>query len=193
MLPALLCVSMSVVAAPNSVDQPQASVRQLIADMQALNIAPEGGVLSLKQSQENQVVVEKLRTSLSVKELGQSALATYNKKLTSSQKKEFFELLDELFVKVIYPQAAKFLGKLELAYHSSKSRDDVHVVLVEVSHPDEGLIELEFFLTKSESKWVVRDLLLDGVSLRRDIERQVQMVLKKEGFSGLVTRIRSKF
>lgn len=194
LLTALLCVSWCVAAEPEPVDQHQLRVRRLITDIRAFNIGSDSGEgLSTTETSENQVVASKLREALGLEMLSHSALGEAGKKLKAAQKAEFSKLLEQLFTKVIYPQAAKFLSKLELTYQDSESRGELCVVRVEVSHPDEGLIELEFFLKELNSRWIVQDLWLDGVSLRRDIEAQVQAILKKDGFSGLVARIRSKF
>jgi len=66
------------------------------------------------------------------------------------------------------------------------------VVETEVSHPKEGQVGIEYKLRKTKGKWMVDDVLLDGVSMATNVRSQVQQVIAKESYQGLVKRMREK-
>jgi phospholipid transport system substrate-binding protein len=69
---------------------------------------------------------------------------------------------------------------------------DEAVVETTVSHPKEGQVTIEYKLHKTGDHWTVADVLLDGVSLVTNVRTQMQQVIAKESYQGLLKRMREK-
>ena len=132
--------------------------------------------------------------------LAQRALGAHWAKLSAAERKTFRKLLRDLFHEVAYPNAAEFFGDLALQVNGVQEDDTLlvlgppgmQVVNTEVSHPEEGLVEIDFALAKVGGEWKVVDVVLDGVSLGLDIRSQMQEILAEDGYAELKRRMREK-
>mgnify|MGYP006292707277 CR=1 FL=1 len=167
-------------------------VRELVATIRALEPPKDGEKLSAAREQKNARIVEKAHAALDIDGLARRALGPTWKDLRPAQREEALELLRRSFAEIAYPQSAKFFGELDLDYRDAGPRGDQHVIAVAVSHPDEGLIDLEFFLEKVDGRWKVVDLHLDMVSLALDIQSQMRKIVIDDGVDELLRRMRSK-
>jgi phospholipid transport system substrate-binding protein len=61
-----------------------------------------------------------------------------------------------------------------------------------VVHPEEGEVEVGYCLVLQDGRWLIEDILLDGVSLRLDLRSQAQKILREESYEELKRRLREK-
>ena len=66
------------------------------------------------------------------------------------------------------------------------------VVPLTVIHEKEGEVDIDFRMKQSAEKWLVIDVILDGVSMRNNLRSQVYKILKKNDFNDLVRRMKKK-
>lgn len=152
-------------------DSPELSAQEKAANSQAQKVAEE---------------------ALAVKELAQRVLGSEWTKLKANEQKEFTQLLTSLFQKVAYPKSAEFFGDLQIEFRNEKITGAEAVVETVVSHPKEGQIDISYQLRQINNKWMIEDVLLDGVSLLTNVRSQIQQVIAKESYRGLVKRMREK-
>jgi phospholipid transport system substrate-binding protein len=167
-------------------------VRGLIEAIRAFEGPKDGESLSSIQEQKNQRTVERAHAALDFEGLARRSLATTWDRLDPKGRAAFVSLLKRLFAEVAYPNSSEFFGSLDLEIEDGGARKDRHVIEVAVSHPDEGLVDLEFFLGEVDGRWKVVDLHLDGVSLALDIRAQMQRIIKEDGYEALVERMKKK-
>ncbi len=160
----------------------------MVSVVQRFETTQKGKTLAETQREKNHVLVEDLHKHLDFEGLSRTALGRFFEDLSSKQRTAFGKLLRRMFAEIAYPNAAKFFGSLKLSFQDKGKKNQSHVVMVTAEHIDEGMIELEFFMRRQSGLWLVEDFALDGVSLRKDIEREIQVSLKKEGFEGVVRR-----
>ena len=130
--------------------------------------------------------------TLAVKELAQRVLGPEWTKLKANEQKEFTQLLTSLFQQVAYPKSAEFFGDLQIEFRNEKITGAEAVVETVVSHPKEGQIDISYQLRQINNKWMIEDVLLDGVSLLTNVRSQIQQVIAKESYQGLMKRMREK-
>jgi phospholipid transport system substrate-binding protein len=152
-------------------DSPELSAQGKAANSQAQKVAEE---------------------TLAVKELAQRVLGSEWTKLKANQQKEFTQLLTSLFQKIAYPKSAEFFGDLQIEFRNEKIAGAEAVVETVVSHPKEGQIDISYQLRQINNKWMIEDVLLDGVSLLANVRSQIQQVIAKESYQGLMKRMREK-
>jgi len=65
-------------------------------------------------------------------------------------------------------------------------------VLLTVLHSEEGEVGLEFVLEQNSRRWMVVDVVLDGVSMRNNLRAQFYKVLKQHDYRELLRRLEKK-
>ncbi|HXG18305.1 MAG TPA: ABC transporter substrate-binding protein [Methylomirabilota bacterium] len=130
--------------------------------------------------------------TLPIPELSKQVLGPQWEKLNAAEQKNFVQLLQELLKKVAYPKSAEFFGDLQIDFVSERVTGADAVVETMVSHPKEGQVTIEYKLHQAGGRWTLNDVLLDGVSLVTNVRTQMQQVIAKESYQGLLKRMRDK-
>lgn len=167
-------------------------MKGLVETIRSYERPADGGSLTPIQERENERIVEQAHAVLDFEGLARRSLGSTWEASSPARKKEVLDLLRRLFAEVAYPESSKFFGKLSLDFEDAGTRGERRVIAVAVSHPDEGLVDLEFFLEKVDGRWKVVDLHLDMVSLAADIRTQMQKIVAEDGYDELLSRMRAK-
>ena len=162
---------------------PTDTVKQLLDAMRSYTTA-SGSVNASAQK-----VVE---GTLPIQDLSKQVLGAHWAKLNAAEQKNFVQLLRDLLQKVAYPKSAEFFGDLQIEVVNERIRGTEAVVETMVSHPKEGQVTIEYKLQQAGERWTISDVLLDGVSLVTNVRTQMQQVITKESYQGLLKRMREK-
>ncbi len=156
-------------------------VRSLVRLVKSFEGAPEA---------EQAKAAREIHGLLDIDGLAERSLLDTWKTLDAGGRKDFVALLKRLLAEVAYPQSAKFFKGLQIEYEDAGTFGGRHTILLNVTHPDEGLIEIEFFLEPESNE--VQDIAIDGVSLALDIRSQMQKIIKEDGFDALKAKMKKK-
>jgi phospholipid transport system substrate-binding protein len=178
--------------AEGSVTQGEATtvVKRLLDSVRSYKKA--SSELSAQEKAGNAQAQKVAEETLAVNDFAQRALGTEWAKLKAKERQDFTQLLTSLFQKVAYPKSAEFFGELQIEFRNEKIIGTEAVVETIVSHPKEGRIDINYQLQRINNKWMIRDVLLDGVSMFANVRSQIQQVIAKESYQGLVKRMREK-
>ena len=168
---------------------PRASVQQLLGEIRQIN---KGKNLSSQKDAENQKHAQSALVWLNVAEISQKALGKHWAKRSDPEQKRFQVLLGELFLYVAFPSSAKFFAELNLVYGKTKEEKQRTVVPLTVVHEREGEVDIDFRLTQTEKRWLVVDVVLDGVSMRNNLRSKFYKVIAKKGFNELMRKMEKK-
>jgi phospholipid transport system substrate-binding protein len=168
---------------------PQVSVQQLLGEIRQIN---KGKNLSSQKDAENQKHAQSALVWLNVAEISQKALGKHWAKRSDPEQKRFQVLLGELFLYVAFPSSAKFFAELNLVYGKTKEEKQRTVVPLTVVHEKEGEVDIDFRLTQTEKRWLVVDVVLDGVSMRNNLRSKFYKVIAKKGFNELMRKMEKK-
>ena len=122
--------------------------------------------------------------------MSQRTLATNWKKTTDEEKDKFVELFSQLIEN-------SYVGKIEsytnerVDYPGEKvsGRKAVVETLIITSSAD---IPVDYRLYQKGDQWLVYDVIIEGVSLISNYRSSYQEIMKKEGFDGLLAKMRAK-
>ncbi len=167
----------------------QDSVHRLI---DKIKMTVQGDVLSTEEGNTNKKIFEEAIQFLDVAQISQKSLGKYWKKVNAKDQKQFTSLLRELFMYVAFPNSAKFFKKLKIDYGTSETKDEKTVVPLKVMHEEEGEVGIDFVLHQKKNRWLVLDVILDGVSMRNNLRSQFRRILKKKNFSDLLRQMEKK-
>jgi len=192
----LFCVGMAALAVmglmiPGVVQagEPQQAVRSLLETIQQIKEV-EG--LPPEEAKANRALMDRAVVHLDVPRVSEKTLGRHWEKRSAEERKQFIELLGELFRYVAFPNSAKFFRELEIEYKGNSVEGGTATVPVIVRHPDEGRISIDFVMFERGGKWRVEDVIMDGVSMRTNLRSQFHQVIRKEEFSGLVQRMQGR-
>jgi phospholipid transport system substrate-binding protein len=136
----------------------------------------------------------RLKGFLDIDELGERALRDHWSKLTAGQKKQFLELLRQL-VEANYIRALRSNRDYEVRYVKEEPAGADLRVYTELTlrKPDKtSTISVDYVLRKGKDGWRAFDLITDGVGLVENYRAQFNKIMAKEGFDGLLARMRKK-
>jgi phospholipid transport system substrate-binding protein len=139
-------------------------------------------------------ISSELKSFLDVEELGQRALNEHWKSLNASQRKQFLALLREL-VEGNYLKAMRSNLSYQVSYLKEEEKEGSRWVSTEVHLERNGRPEtmsVDYALRKEGDTWRAFDLVTDGVGLVENYRAQFNKIIAKEGFSGLIERMRKK-
>ncbi|HTV25921.1 MAG TPA: ABC transporter substrate-binding protein [Polyangiaceae bacterium] len=135
-----------------------------------------------------------LGSFLDVEGLGQRALSEHWKELNAGQRKQFLTLLREL-VEGNYLKAMRSNLSYEVRYLKEEEKDGSRWVSTEIHLERNGRPEtmsVDYALRKEGDSWRAFDLVTDGVGLVENYRAQFNKIIAKEGFNGLIERMRKK-
>jgi len=168
---------------------PQASVQQLLGEIRQIKKEKS---LSSEKDAENQKHSQSALGWLNVAEISKKALGKHWAKRSDPEQKRFQVLLGELFLYVAFPSSAKFFAELNLVYGKTKEEKQRTVVPLTVVHEKEGEVDIDFRLIQTEERWLVVDVVLDGVSMRNNLRSKFYKVIAKKGFNELMRKMEKK-
>ncbi|MFQ5673557.1 MAG: phospholipid-binding protein MlaC [Nitrospinales bacterium] len=151
-----------------------------------------GNDLSAEQKKINQKYSALAITKLNIPGVGRRTLGKYWKQRTPQEQRDFLALLSKLFQEVAFPNSGKFFADLQITYGKSRIKKDRAIVPVTVVHKDEGEVDIDFSLAKVNGKWLVVEVVLDGVSMRNNLRSQFYKVIHKNSYQELIRRMNKK-
>lgn len=187
----LLAGSVVTAALPAAADSPTQFVRTLVQTISSFK-SSENGTLSETERAHNSTVAAQANTMLDISGVSQQILGRYWKDRTQEEQQDFTALLTALFVHVAYPKSATFFGDFNIQITDEEVNGQRATVHTTVSDPKEGLISVDYKLQKENDAWHIRDIVLDDVSLTRNLRSQCQKIIAEHSYDELLRRMREK-
>jgi phospholipid transport system substrate-binding protein len=144
-----------------------------------------------KEPQRRQALRKSISSIFDYQEMAQRSLATHWKVRTPAERQEFVGLFQALLEN-------SYAGKIE-GYHNEKivylkeTVDAQHAeVKSKVIVPKGDEYSLDYRLTQKGGKWMVYDVVIEGVSLVSNYRGQFNRLINNEGYPALVKKLRIK-
>jgi phospholipid transport system substrate-binding protein len=133
---------------------------------------------------------ELLRGFLDTNALARLAAGPHLEGRSAAETDEFLRLFHEFFVRT-YVQRLLLFDAPDFTYGAEKVDGDQASVATEVVMPGERFA-VDYTLRKTAEGWRATDIVVEGVSLAKNFRSQFDAAVKKEGFQGLLDRLRAK-
>ena len=150
---------------------------------------------SAEEKEQAAKVTTSVRGFLDVDELGERALSDHWSTLTDAQKTQFLELLRAL-IEDNYVKGLRANLEYKVKYKSeTKQTDGTLLVKTEIKTKRRGrpyTIKVDYVLQKSGSTWKCHDVVTDGVGLVENYRAQFNTIIAKDGFDGLIAKMKKK-
>ncbi len=171
-------------AAEEDPNDPGATVQSLLSAVRVLS--------ETKDPKVEAQAVKQVSATFDVVGLSRACLRRTWDEISTEERKAFVALFREVLEKVAYPKSAKFFADTEVEVEETIRENGRAEVSTLVVHPEEGEVEVGYCLVLQDGKWLIEDILLDGVSLRLDLRSQAQKILREESYQELKRRLREK-
>ncbi|MCM0082736.1 ABC transporter substrate-binding protein [Geomonas sp. Red32] len=179
-----------VVTPANGYASPTSEVKQVVDEVVRVVSNPE-----LKKPQKEQQRRQALKQSISrifdYGEMAQRSLATHWKERSPQERAEFVSLFETLLQN-------SYAGKIE-SYHNEKIVylnevvDGQHAeVRSKVIAPKGDEYALDYRLLLKNGRWMVYDVVIEGVSLVSNYRGQFNRIINSQGYPALVKKLRTK-
>jgi phospholipid transport system substrate-binding protein len=140
-------------------------------------------------------VATSVRDFLDIDELGKRAMSEQWAKLTDAQKQEFLSTLRAL-IEDNYIKGLRSNLSFTVDYTSETADKDGNVVVattINTKRKNRAFkISVDYVLKKQGDKLKAWDVKTDGVGLVENYRTQFNKIVEKEGFSGLIARMKKK-
>jgi phospholipid transport system substrate-binding protein len=140
-------------------------------------------------------VTASVRGFLDVDALGERALADHWSKLSDAQKTEYLTLLRGL-IEDNYVKGLRANLEYKVVYKAeSKQADGTRVVKTEIKTKRRGrayTVKVDYVLEQDGKAWRCFDVLTDGVGLVENYRAQFNKIIAKDGFDGLIAKMKKK-
>ena len=140
-------------------------------------------------------VTTSVRDFLDIDELGKRAMVDQWSKLTAAQQTEFLSTLRAL-IEDNYVKGMRSNLEYSVEYTGEAPDSDGNTVATTVIHTKRHgrpyNIEVDYVLRKEGDKLRAFDVKTDGVGLVENYRQQFDKIIEKEGFPGLIARMKKK-
>lgn len=126
--------------------------------------------------------------------LTQEALKQHWDEMTPEQRTEITSLLKQL-VQNSYRKNLRDPSSYGIEYLGERPAKDGTLVQTRTSNkknPREKPLSIDYVVQQEGGRWMVHDVVTDGVSLVRNYRRQFSRIVKKKGIDGLMTQMRKQ-
>ncbi len=123
--------------------------------------------------------------------MAKNALGSMWQKISKQQRKQFRKVFQSLFLDSYTSMVLNFLGKERVRYTKEKVFPQKAVVQTVIVRPD-GEIPVEYLLIPVNGRWLVYDVVIDGISIVKNYRRSFLRVIKKRSFQTLLKKMQTQ-
>ncbi len=184
----ILTIGLSLAFAPVGVSAEGSSIDAVRSSVDGiLDILKKDGMdKAAKRSAMESIIDERF----DFRAMSQRTLATNWKKASDAEKQEFTDLFSQLI-------QSSYVGKLEAYTNETveyvtekvKGRKALVETVIKTASAD---IPLNYKMYSKDGNWLVYDVIIEGVSLISNYRSSYQTIVKKEGFDGLMAKMKAK-
>ena len=130
------------------------------------------------------------KSYLDLDALANYTIGDYRDKATASEKDNFNKLFREYFVKNMSSKLNDFADQELKILDSKKINENNIIVSAKIfSKKDAQEIKVEWRIYTKESKFLARDLVVEGLSLARTQKEEFASIIASKGFVGLISAL----
>lgn len=174
--------------APAGSGLPTETVRRMLGDLKAIQNDP--GLQGREKTAARKERIKKaILENFDSDRMAREALGRYCKDLSKEKQEEFKSVFQELFLNSYSTMVLNFLKEETVAYGGEYEDRNQVTVKTTIRSGDQD-IPVDYYLTKTGEKYVVKDVMAEGVSMVGNYKEAFSRVIKQEGYEGLLKRMR---
>jgi phospholipid transport system substrate-binding protein len=144
-----------------------------------------------KKSERRSKLRKTIGKQFDFKEMARRSLARYWKKRNKEERKEFVDLFSRILGKTYIGNIEGYTDEI-IRYVKEKADDEFAWVKTLIVTKRKQRIPITYRMHKVEKKWLVYDVIIEGVSLVNTYRQQFRSFLQNSHYDALVNRLREK-
>jgi phospholipid transport system substrate-binding protein len=144
-----------------------------------------------KEELRRQKILEIVSQVFDFREMAKRSLGVYWRRRTPQQKDEFVPLYKDLLNNTYMRKVERYTSE-KILYTDESIQGDYAVVKTRIIRNTGTEIPLEYRLMKEGGKWVVYDVVIEGVSLVNNYRSQFSQIIRSDSYEELVKRLKKK-
>jgi len=133
-----------------------------------------------------------LASLLDYRKMAEQVLGSSWASLDEAQRATFVDVFSTLTNQAFVSAASKPSGRVRYLSETVQGDEARVFATSENEEAARALGQIEYKLTRSDDRWLIYDVIVDGVSLTASYQEQLQTVLRRDGFDELVARMRRR-
>ncbi len=188
-LPAFFCLlSLTVQIMPSRAEMPTSRVRSMLEEVMAVQTHPQNQGQEFR-NQRRAAIKKIIAQNFEFNAMAKNALGPYWDKLNETERAEFKALFQELFQDSYTKLVLDFLKQEKILYTKEELQQGQALVKTTIARINEE-IPVDYSLIMSQGKWIVEDVIIDGVSIVRNYRRSFTQVIQRESYKSLLQKMR---
>jgi phospholipid transport system substrate-binding protein len=182
---ALLLVSAGTATAGIPTDQLRASVEHVLAILQDPALKPEA-----KAAERRAAIRHDADAVFDFTEMARRTLGRHWQELNESQQQEFVQLFADLLERAYVTKMEKHSGE-KIDYVGESIEGDMATVKTQIETKQGTPVPIDYRLLHKGDRWLVYDVLVEGVSLVLNYRTQIDHILQTSSYDELVRRLKA--
>ena len=182
---ALLLAGAGVATAGIPTDQLRASVDHVLAVLQDPALKPES-----KSAERREAIRHDADAVFDFTEMSRRALGRHWQELNESQRQEFVKLFADLLERAYVSKIEQYSGE-KINYVGESVEGDMATVKTQIVTKDGTPAPIDYRLLHKGDRWLVYDVLVEGVSLVLNYRTQFDHILQTSSYDELVRRLKA--
>jgi phospholipid transport system substrate-binding protein len=182
---ALLLVSSGAATAGIPTEQLRASVDHVLAVLQDPALKPEA-----KAAERRAAIRHDADAVFDFTEMARRALGRHWQELNESQQREFVQLFADLLERAYVTKIEKYSGE-KIDYVAESVEGDMATVKTQIETKQGTPVPIDYRLLHKGDRWLVYDVLVEGVSLVLNYRTQFDHILQTSSYDELVRRLKA--
>ena len=185
----LFCiVSLAMQVLPGWAEMPTARVRSMLEEVMILQTDPQ--LQGQEFRNERRAAIKKIISqNFEFNAMARHALGAYWDELNEAERVEFKTLFQDLFQDSYTKLVLDFLKQEKILYLQEELHQNQALVKTSIVRVNEE-IPVNYSLTLAQGKWIVEDIIIDGVSIVRNYQRSFTQVIQRDPYKSLLQKMR---
>lgn len=191
LLLAFVCLFASWQVAEAAVSEPMVEIKASVDKILQIVRESKASSDSELQQAKRQQVMDVVYGRFDFRAMSQLALARNWKTITPEEQDRFVALFAQVLESTYFDRINSYSGE-QVLFKEQRMRGDKAIVSSVVVNKDTTETPVDYKLRQLDGKWVVYDVIIEGVSLVRNYRTQFASIIEKEKYAGLVKRLEEK-
>lgn len=188
-LSVLFCIlGLAIQVSPSRAEMPTARVRSMLEEVMALQTNPQLQGPEFR-NQRRTGIKKIIAQNFEFNTMARHALGQHWDKLNGAERAEFKALFQDLFQDSYTKLVLDFLKQEKILYQKEELHQNQALVKTTIVRVNEE-IPVDYSLTLAQGKWIVQDVIIDGISIVRNYQRSFTQVIQRESFESLLQKMR---
>lgn len=144
-----------------------------------------------KEDLRRQKILDVVSQVFDFREMAKRSLGIYWRRRTPQEKNEFVPLYKDLLNRTYMRKVERYTNE-KVAYTDESVQDGYALVRTKVITDKGAAIPLDYRLMKKDGKWVVYDVVIEGVSLVNNYRSQFSEIIRSDSYAELVKKLKKK-